>query len=106
MFEDDLYELCEHVGRPVPEFQGARVDAPGDEGLCWLIKSSIRGRIQHPRSKKLVHVTMDSDWADGLGRAMQRMLARLCDEHKAKLSTSRFRYYQRRNSDGNPTPAD
>ena len=70
MFEDDLYELCEHVGRPVPEFQGARVDAPGDEGLYWLIKSSIRGRIQHPCSKKLVHVTMDSDSADGLGCAM------------------------------------
>ena len=105
MFENDLYELCLHLGRPVQEFQGARVDAPGEDGLCWLIESEVWGRIQHPRSKTLVHVTMDSDWADGLGYAMQRMLARLCDEHKAKLSTSCFRYYGRRNSDGHPTHA-
>ena len=41
MFESDLYKLCQHLGRPVLEFQGARVDAPGDDGLCWLIESSI-----------------------------------------------------------------
>ena len=76
------------------------------EGLCWLIESSIRGRIEHPRSKKLVHVTMDSSWADGLGRATQRMLSRLCDEHKTELKNSRFRYFGRRNGDGHPTPTD
>ena len=106
MFENDLYELCLHLGRPVPEFQGACVDASSVEGLCWLIESSVRGRIEHPRSKKLVHVTMDSSWADGLGRAMQRMLARLCDEHRTELKDSRFRYFGRRNGDGHPTPAD
>ena len=80
MFENDLYELCLHHGRPVPEFQGACVDASSVDGLYWLIESSVRGKIEHPRSKKLVHVTMDSSWTDGLGRAMQRMLSRLCDE--------------------------
>ena len=99
MFESDPYELCKHLGRPVPEFQGACVEASSVDGLCWLIKSSVRGRIEHPRSKKLVHVTMASSWADGLGRAMQRMLARLCDEHKDELKTSRFRYFGRRNGD-------
>ena len=49
---------------------------------------------------------MDSSWADGLGRALQRMLARLCDEHKSELKNSRFRYFGRRNGDGHPTPAD
>ena len=49
---------------------------------------------------------MDSSWADGLGRAMQRIVARLCDEHKTELEDSRFRYFGRRNGDGHPTPAD
>ena len=106
MFESHLYELCKHLGRPVPEFQGACVEASSVDGLCWLIESSVRGRIEHPRSKKLVHVTMDSSWADGLGRAMQRMLARLCDEHKDELTTFRFCYFGRRNGDGHPTPSE
>lgn len=75
MFENDLYELCLHLGRPVPEFQGGCVDASSIEGLYWLIESLVRGRIEHPNCKKLVHVTVDSSWADGLGRAMQRTLS-------------------------------
>ena len=45
MFERDLYELSDILGRPAREFQGAQVDSLGDGNLSWLIESSVRGRI-------------------------------------------------------------
>lgn len=103
MFEKDLYELSELLGRPTPEFHGAYVDNGGDGNLGVMIQSSIRGRIQPPTSRDLVYTTMDSTWVDGLTRAMQRMLARLCEEHKEELTLTRFRYYGRRDEAGHPT---
>ena len=35
---------------------------------------------------------------------MQRLLARLCEEHKEELENTRFRYYGRRDDEGHPTP--
>ena len=106
MFEADLYELSDLLGRPAPEFHGAYVDNHGDGNLSVLIQSSIRGRIQPPLSRDLVNTTLDSSWVDGLTRAMQRMLARLCEEHNEELALTRFRYYGRRNDDGHPTHAE
>lgn len=85
MFEKDLYELSELLGRATPEFHGAYVNNDGDGNLGVMIQSSIRGRTQPPTSRDLVYTTMDSCWADGLVRAMQRLLARLCEEHKEEL---------------------
>src|SRR6185369_4161622 len=103
MFEQNLYELSQILGRPVPEFEGTQVDSLGDGNLSWLIKSSVRGRIQPPRSKDLVYTTMDTTWVDGLARVMQRLLARLCEEHKDELVGTRFQYFGRRDDEGNPT---
>jgi uncharacterized coiled-coil protein SlyX len=103
MFEQDLYELSQILGRPVPEFEGTQVDSLGDGNLSWLIKSSVRGRIQPPRSKDLICSTMDTTWVDGLTRVMQRLLARLCEEHKDELVGTRFQYFGRRDDEGNPT---
>ena len=46
---------------------------------------------------------MDATWDDGLCRVMKRLLARLCEEHKAELSGTRFRYFGRHNDEGHPT---
>ena len=105
MFEKDLYELSELLGRPTPEFHGAYVDNGGDGNLGVLIQSSIRGRIQPPLSRDLVYTTLDSTWIDGLTRAMQRLLARLCEEHKEELALTRFRSLGRRDETGHTTLA-
>ena len=102
MFESDLFELCKLLGRPAPEFQGAQVDVLGNGNLCWRIESSVRGNLKSPGSRTLIFATMDAHWVDGLCRAMQRLLARLCEEHKAELVNSRFRFYERRTDDGHP----
>ena len=93
MFESDLFELSKLIGRPADEFQGAQVDVHGNGNLSWRIESSVRGNLKSPGSKTLIFTTMDVHWDDGLCRAMQRLLARLCEEHKAELVNSHFRFY-------------
>ena len=102
MFEKDLFELTKLLGRPTPEFKGAQVDAPGSGNLSWLIEGSVRGNIKSPGSRALSFTLMDVHWDDGLCRSMQRMLSRLCEEHKAELVNSRFQFYGRRTIDGHP----
>ena len=79
MFEKDLFELSKQLGRPAPEFKGAKVDTLGNGNLCWIVESSVRGNIKSPGSRTLIFTTVDAHWDDGLCRSMQRMLARLCD---------------------------
>jgi len=105
MFERDLFDLSKLLGRPAPEFKGAQVEAHGAGRLSWLIESSVRRNIKSPSSRTIIYTTKDSTWIDGLCSATQRLLARLCEEHKAELAESRFRYYGRRNSDGHATPS-
>jgi len=104
-FERDLFELTKLLGRPAPEFEGAQIDVHGVGRLSWLIKSSVRRNIKSPSSRTLIFTTKEATWVDGLCTATQRMLARLCEEHKAELVDSRFRFYGRRNCDGHPTPS-
>ena len=106
MFEEDLYKLSDILGRPAPEFRGAQVDAHDQGNLSWLIESSVRGNIKSPSSRTLIFTTMDASWVDGLSRAMQRLLARLCEEHKEELANSPFRFYGRRDAEGRPTPTE
>ena len=104
-FERDLFELSKLLGRPAPEFEGAQIDVHGVGRLSWLIRSSVRRNIKSPDSRTLIFTTKEATWVDGLCTATQRMLARLCEEHKAELVDSRFRFYGRRNCDGHPTPS-
>ena len=104
-FENDLFELSKLLGRPAPEFKGAQVDVHGVGRLSWLIESSVRRNIKSPSSRTIIFTTKASTWVDGLCTAAQTMLARLCEEHKAELADSRFRFYGRRNCDGHPTPS-
>ena len=67
MFERDLFKLSRALGRPAPEFRGARTSAPNGD-LCWLIEASIRRDIRSTGSETLTYTLMDVSWADGLCR--------------------------------------
>ena len=103
MFERDLYKLSDILGRPAPEFRGAQVDEQKPGNLSWLIETSVRGNIKSAQSRTMAFTTMDSSWDDGLCRAMQWLLARLCEEHKAELKNTPFEFYGRRDVEGRPT---
>ena len=103
MFESDLFKLTKLLGRPAPEFKRGQIDTLGNGNLCWLIESSVHGNIKAPGSKTLIFTTVDANWDDGLCCAMQRLLARLVEEHKEELANSPFRFYGRRDVEGRPT---
>ena len=52
----------------------------------------------------MAFTTMDASWDDELCRAMQKLLARLCEEHTEELVNTPFDFYGRRDTEGRPTP--
>src|SRR5664279_3839981 len=101
IFEDDLIRVVKMLGRPRPEFRGAKLrDDP--EGVSqWLIQCSIRGRMVYPHSEVITFEITECSWADGLARAMHEALTRLCGAHGEELSGG-YRYFPRRDSTGRP----
>ncbi|KAK1679665.1 hypothetical protein QYE76_040513 [Lolium multiflorum] len=81
IFEHDLDSLSDHLGRPHPEFHGIQVDdQPGGE-LQWIITADLRGKLEPPTSERILFSFRESNWLDGLARALQEALARLCGQN-------------------------
>jgi hypothetical protein len=102
VFEHDLNALSDHLGRPHPEFHGVQVnDQPGGE-LQWIITADLRGKMETPTSERILFSFRESNWLDGLARALQEALARLCGMSGEALRSPRFSHLARRNSAGEP----
>ena len=102
IFEKDLTLLAEHLERPHPEFFGMQVnDQPGGE-LQWVIVVDMRGKMEAPTSEKIRFTIRESNWLDGLARAMQEALARLCGQSVNQIQGTRFAYFARHDSEGEP----
>ncbi|KAK1613804.1 hypothetical protein QYE76_019321 [Lolium multiflorum] len=81
IFEKDLNALSDFLGRPHPEFHGVEVnDQPGGE-LQWVITADLRGKMESPTSERILFTFRESNWLDGLARALQEALARLCGQN-------------------------
>ncbi|KAK1605942.1 hypothetical protein QYE76_029615 [Lolium multiflorum] len=90
IFEHDLNALSDHLDRPHPEFHGAQIsDQPGGE-LQWIITADLRGKMEPPTSERILFSFMESNWLDGLARALQEGLARLCGMSGEALKHPRF----------------
>ena len=102
MFEHDLDALTEFLQRPHPEFFGEQIhDQPGGE-LQWKIVGDMRGRVEPPISERIQFTIKETTWMDGLARAMQEALARLCGQSVNQIKGTRFFHYVRHNSMGEP----
>ncbi|KAK1642258.1 hypothetical protein QYE76_060063 [Lolium multiflorum] len=78
IFERDLDALSEHLERPHPEFFGTQVnDQPGGE-LQWVVVASLRGKMEPPMSRGSSSSIRESNWLDGLARALQEALLPVC----------------------------
>ena len=102
VFQKDLEELSVYLNCPFPEFFGAQLnDQPGGE-LQWKIVADLRGKMEPPTSEMIRFSLRENNWMDGLARAMQEALARLCGQNVSRLKHSRFIHYARHDSMGEP----
>ena len=102
IFERDLNALSDHLDRPHPEFHGVEVnDQPGGE-LQWIITADLRGKMEPPTYERILFSFRESNWLDGLARALQEGLARLCGQNGEALQDPRFAHLARHNSAGEP----
>jgi hypothetical protein len=102
IFERDLHALSDILGIPHPEFFGGPVnDQPGGQ-LQWVIMADMRGSMEPPLSERIQFTLRDNTWEDGLARAMQEALARLCGQHVARIEGTRFEHMARHDMTGAP----
>jgi hypothetical protein len=102
VFERDLEELSEYLERPFPEFFGAQLnDQPGGQ-LQWQVVADLRGKMEPPTSQLIRFSVRENNWMDGLARAMQEALARLCGQNVNRIRNTRFIHYARHDSMGDP----
>ncbi|KAK1617189.1 hypothetical protein QYE76_022706 [Lolium multiflorum] len=94
--------LSEHLGRPHPEFHGVEVNDQHGGELQWVITADLRGKVEPPTSERILFSFRESSWLDGLARALQEALARLCGQNVVAVLASRFAHHARCDAFGVP----
>ncbi|KAK1616302.1 hypothetical protein QYE76_021819 [Lolium multiflorum] len=102
IFERDLDLLSDSLGRPHPEFHGVEVNDQHGGELQWIITADLRGKVEPPTSERILFTFRESSWLDGLARALQEGLARLCGQNVVAVLASRFAHHARRDAFGVP----
>ena len=101
-FEKDLKQLVEYLGRPYPEFFGVPLNnQPGGQPR-WEVTADLRGKLGAPTWETIWFSVTGNTWKDGIARAMQEAIARLCGQNVNKLKNTRFIYYPRHDAMGRP----
>ncbi|KAK1607694.1 hypothetical protein QYE76_031367 [Lolium multiflorum] len=102
VFERDLYLVSEKLERPPPQFHGVRIhDTPTGEQQ-WMITADLKGSSEPPISERILFSFKAYSWVDGLAHALQEGLARVCGQNIAALRGSRFAYFARHDTMGEP----
>ena len=58
--------------------------------------------MEPPTSERILFSIRESNWLDGLARALQEALARLCGQHVTELQGTRFAHFARHDTIGGP----
>ncbi|KAK1628226.1 hypothetical protein QYE76_002541 [Lolium multiflorum] len=102
IFKKDLDSLSDFLGCPHPEFHGVEVNDQHGGELQWVITADLRGKVEPPTSERILFSFRESSWMDGLARALQEALARLCGQNVMAILLSRFAHHARRDAFGAP----
>ena len=100
IFQRDLEQLTERLGRPHAEFFGAQLQDQEGDDMQWLVVASLRGKVEPPTSEGIQFTLRENNWLDGLARAIQEALARLCGHCINQIKGTRFEFYPRRDAMG------
>ncbi|KAK1663742.1 hypothetical protein QYE76_051901 [Lolium multiflorum] len=99
-FEKDLKQLVEYQGQPYPEFFGIPLKNHSGEPPRWEVSTDLRRKLGAPVWETIWFSVTGNTWKEGLVRAMQEAIARLCGQNENKIRNSRFIYYPRHDSLG------
>jgi hypothetical protein len=104
-FEVELKNLVDQVGRLPPEIEGVHLPGTSPQRSHWIIRTCIPKKPEDPNSKDIIYKFLDKSWMDGVIRAMQEAMARLCEIHKEELQHSSYQHFGRRDKYGLPVEA-
>ena len=65
-----------------------------------MVVANLCGKMEPPTSAGIQFTVRENNWLDGLARAMQEALARLCGQSINQISGTHFEYYPRRDAMG------
>ncbi|KAK1664503.1 hypothetical protein QYE76_052662 [Lolium multiflorum] len=102
IFERDLFALSEFLGRSPPVFYGGQITDQANGQLQWLIMANLPGKPESPMFRQIQFSLRDNNWVDGLARALQEALARLCGQNSVAIEGERFAHFARHSSVGLP----
>jgi hypothetical protein len=102
IFERDLFALSQFLGRSPPVFYGGQIADQTGGQLQWLIMASLPGKPESPMFRQIQFSLRENNWVDGLARAMQEALARLCGQNSLAIEGERFAHFARHSSVGLP----
>jgi hypothetical protein len=102
IFERDLMALSQFLGRSPPVFYGGQISDQAGGQLQWLIMASLPGKPESPMFRQIQFSLRENNWVDGLARALQEALARLCGQNSVAIEGERFAHFARHSSLGLP----
>ena len=90
------------LGRAYPEFFGVPLNNPDRRPPQWVVTADLRGNMGSPTLKTIWFSVKGNNWMDGITKAMQEAIARLCGQNVNKIKNTRFFYYPRHDLMGRP----
>jgi hypothetical protein len=102
MFEEDLKQLVDYLGRPYPEFFGTPLNNHSGGPPRWEVSADLRRKLGAPIWETIWFSVTGNTWKEGLAEAMQEAIFRLCGQNKDKIKSTRFIYYPRHDPWGEP----
>ncbi|KAK1610538.1 hypothetical protein QYE76_034211 [Lolium multiflorum] len=101
-FEKELKQLVDYLGHPYPEFFGIPLKAQLGEPPRWDVSTDLRRKLDAPVWETIWFSVTGNTWKEGLVKAMQEAISRLCGQNEDKIKNTRFIYYPRHDSMGRP----
>ena len=101
-FKKELKQLVDYLGHPYPEFFGIPLKAQLGEPPRWDVSTDLRRKLDAPVWETIWFSVTGNTWKEGLDKAMQEAISRLCGQNEDKIKNTRFIYYPRHDSMGKP----
>jgi hypothetical protein len=102
IFERDLIELTDLLGRPRPEVRGTRLVPDFTRELCWQVGCQVRGKEVIPTSEEITFEVMDRTFEDGVMRVLRQSISHLVHHHREEVADTRFEHYAGIDEEGFP----